>query len=505
VTGAAVLQWRTGPDGALDVLLRRVVEDHVDATVKYQYPADDAGGIVFPVPTGPMSGVVGVEAPVALELAVASVDRGRVLDPRDVPPSVLELTPDPLSVVVAFDEVPRIAIRATARPPVGSSTTQIDDLQALTVIGDDGREEGKLRLTVRNTSKQVLLVDLPDGAHLTHCFRDGLPLRPAADPDRPERTIVPLLRSEQAVQVDHVVDSGETLSAIALATLGSPSRWTDIAAANPEVDPGALRVGQHLVIPSTDANAERSFVLELAWERQARALGSIGRRAVALPTLDLPVLSADWHVYLPDEVEPIALSTALDRRDAPSLVGRVVEWLAPAAWAGDGYASALTTRRSKWEAKQEQEVLGVDPFPLVGRKLAFSGRLLGTEAPRLVVTYVAGATADGVRLALGAAAVLAAWALTARPRDWRAWGGAVAVAVVGGWLGISLLGTWRHLAWGVDLGLLAGLWGRGARSALLLEVGAVALLLVAACGGPSSSVGAALLLPVLALAHRRVR
>lgn len=510
VTGGAVLQWQTTPEG-LRVLLRRVVEDHVEAVVRYQYPAADRGAIVFPVPAGRMTGVVGIEAPVALELAVAAVEHGRVLDPRDVPPSVLELTADPLAVVVAFDEVPAVTVTSTPRPPVTASVSRVDDLQGLTVLGEDGIEVGKLRLTVRNTGRQVLAVDLPDGAHLTHCFRDGLPLRPASDPARAERALVPLLRSERSAATVHVVAAGETLSSIALARTGRADAWTALAAANPGIDTRHLAVGQRLVVPADGANEERSFVLELAWERRTPPLGSAGRRTLALPTLDLPVSSADWHVYLPERLETLAVSTALDPVDAPSLRSRLGALLAAdlggrPALAGDAaYSNSLVTRRSKWEAKQGQEAIGVDPFPLVGRRLALSGRLLGTAPPTVTVTWVGGAVADLLRLALlavtAAGAALAA-RFPGRAGPWLWLGAAVAVGLA---LGVPLLGVWRHVAWGLDLGLLVGLGLRRAPTGLWLECAAVCALVVAVCGGLSSSGAALVLLPVLVVAHGRIR
>jgi nucleoid-associated protein YgaU len=48
---------------------------------------------------------------------------------------------------------------------------------------------------------------------------------------------------------DYVVAEGDTLGAIASKTLGSSTRWEAIAAANPGIDPGNLRIGQRLVIP----------------------------------------------------------------------------------------------------------------------------------------------------------------------------------------------------------------------------------------------------------------
>ncbi|MEQ1507064.1 MAG: hypothetical protein ABMB14_32855 [Myxococcota bacterium] len=219
VAGPGVLQWHTDATGELVVLLRHIADASAEATVRYQYPVRDAAAEVpirVPVPSGDgaVSGAVGVDAPVALELAPGALAVGRWLAPRDVPQAVLGLTDDPLRTAIAFDAAPEGGVQVTRRSTVEVSTTRIDDLQGITVLVADGTEVGKLLLSVRNTTRQVLTVDLPDGARLTHCFRDGVPLRPAASADRPERVLVPLTRSEQTGGEGrtHVVEPGEMLS-----------------------------------------------------------------------------------------------------------------------------------------------------------------------------------------------------------------------------------------------------------------------------------------------------
>lgn len=49
--------------------------------------------------------------------------------------------------------------------------------------------------------------------------------------------------------VEYVVKKGETLSSIALATLGSTRRWEEIAALNGNLEPSRLRVGQTIRLP----------------------------------------------------------------------------------------------------------------------------------------------------------------------------------------------------------------------------------------------------------------
>ncbi|BAM04974.1 LysM peptidoglycan-binding domain-containing protein [Phycisphaera mikurensis] len=47
----------------------------------------------------------------------------------------------------------------------------------------------------------------------------------------------------------YTVAKGDTLMGIARRQYGSETKWRDIAAANPGIDPGRLNVGQTLVLP----------------------------------------------------------------------------------------------------------------------------------------------------------------------------------------------------------------------------------------------------------------
>jgi LysM repeat protein len=367
----------------------------------------------------------------------------------------------------SFEQAPQIALHVERQPELSVSTTRIDDLQGLTVLVDDGGEVGKLRLTVRNTTRQVLTVDLPEGARLTHCFRDGLPLRPATEEGRPERVLVPLTRSEQQGPASHVVQSGDTMSSIALRYRGNGSTWRAIADANPMVDPHSLDVGTVLTVPaSSDGASERSFVLELAWERRAPPVGSLGWRELAVPTLDLEVMSADWHVYLPDRLEVVWTRTPLVLEGRRDPLARLVDGLVSAAlpsseaYASDGswdsevgYQNILVNRKAVYAQKQKDTVeRRTDPFPLVGRKYALSGSLLGSRPLSLKVAFVDKGMAQILRWLVLACTALAVILAAFRPKVATV---AVLGAVLAGGLllGSGLLGTWARLAWGVDLGL----------------------------------------------------
>lgn len=54
---------------------------------------------------------------------------------------------------------------------------------------------------------------------------------------------------------EYTVKSGDTMSSIAAAWFGSSSKWQKIAAANPSVNPGKLRIGQTLRMPAREMAA----------------------------------------------------------------------------------------------------------------------------------------------------------------------------------------------------------------------------------------------------------
>ncbi len=67
----------------------------------------------------------------------------------------------------------------------------------------------------------------------------------------------------------YTVASGDTLGGIASRLLGSESKWTAIAKANPSVDPNRMKVGTKLRIPSKDSFASASSASPVSTPRTA--------------------------------------------------------------------------------------------------------------------------------------------------------------------------------------------------------------------------------------------
>lgn len=67
--------------------------------------------------------------------------------------------------------------------------------------------------------------------------------------DPAEMELVGVKPTPRATTVEYVVKEGDTLSGIALATLGSTRRWPEIQAINANLDPASLQAGRTILLP----------------------------------------------------------------------------------------------------------------------------------------------------------------------------------------------------------------------------------------------------------------
>ncbi|MFH1808004.1 MAG: LysM peptidoglycan-binding domain-containing protein [Pseudomonadota bacterium] len=480
VEGPAVLQWHGDPDkpGQLSVLLRYLVDRRTRIAVRFQYPVEDVTKPValrtpLPAEGVPLSGHLGVLAAAGLQVETASVQKATEQTLRDLPAELTELTQSPLLFGYAFGEPPELAITLSRLAEVALTTTVVDELQASSVLNEDGAEITKLKLRVRNNTRQYLRVTLPAGALLTHALIDGTPVRPAlgGQDGQAEVLLLPLRQSERLAQGksrQHQVQLGETLSDIANFYFGSPGSWERIVEANPDQlgGPHDIYEGQRLRVPLAAGNAveESSFVVELAYSLGHPPLGALGRCSLQLPALDVDTVSVLWHLYLPRALSPLRFDGNLSQYSAIRYdpFRRVQQFLQRAmwvknAWAGERYQSILLQRKSIWQIENRHKgssrgVLAA--FPLVGERYRFKRLLPGAAQPQLGVTYIANRGLPAVRwLALGLALALVLWVL-GRPRERGRWVvlglGALLLLV----LGHYVLGVHRRVLWGVDLALL---------------------------------------------------
>ena len=491
VTGDDVLQWQTeaGGDGRLVVLLRHLVDDAATVRVHFQFPADLEAPVTLrmPLPHGDVSidGALGVQGPAGLEVAADGVEQATELTLRDLPTALTGLTQKPLLMGYAFTAAPMVRLSLQRNEAVELTSTIADSLGASTVVIEDGTEITKLRLRLRNNTRQYLGVTLPADAVLTHALIDGLPVRPARADDG--RLLFPLPQSERiaAGGRTYEVMSGDTLSGIASTFYGDPTAWRTVLEANPS-DLGQvydLAPGQVLTIPPGSATVrESAFVVELACKRAGGPLGLIGGRELALPAVDVDVVESTWHLYLPTAIEPVNFDANLTQYSAIRYdpVRRAREFLRRARWSsnawaggsssGSSYSSILSRRKAIYTSENlarqaSQEVLS--SFPLVGQRIRFERLLPGREVPRVSFQYLDRDLLPPIRwLALLSALGLSL--LAAGSRRHRALAAAGFVGLFG--VGHLILGVHRRVLWGVDLGL-ALLWLRSGLPSLRGFVG----------------------------------
>jgi hypothetical protein len=359
----------------------------------------------------------------------------------------------------------------------------IDDLEVSTVLVEQGIEVTKMRLYVRNNTRQYLTMRLPEGASLTHALIDGTPFHPAVSKTPAgERLLIPLRQSEKLSDAKprvHVVRSGETLGEISLVYFNRTDRWNEIIAANPSLSgPQDLYVGQRLVIPSRAGDVvleESNFVLELAYKVQTAHLRPLAAHRATLPEMDVAVMNVTWHYYFPDAFELLSFATNLKQLSALRYdpLRRLLHFLDDVteirgAWAGDfggyknSYSNILLERKAIYHREQKREVTeALSAFPLVGERYRFSRVLLGEQQAFVEMVYAKKSLLPFVRW--GAFFVFALLALRAISSVLERGGAALMrepsrtfllAAVLFVLVGHYVLGVHRALVLGLDVALL---------------------------------------------------
>lgn len=476
VTGPAVLQWATEP-GALVVLLRYLADEAVGFKVSYQLPVTEGAPVVLRLPLPPegvpVEGALGVRGPAGVHAAVRSAVHAT--QSEDLPPQLAALTDDPLLLTFDFSAAPEISLDVGRAAAVELSDTVIDSLEAATQLVEDGTEITKLQLRVRNNTRQYLALTLPPGAVLTSAKVDGRPLRPAVEASDAQTLLFPLLLSERSSSsVRYEVQAGDTLDQIADRFYGDPSLWGALYEQNAQQLQGSaqLVVGSALLVPARpgQATAERSFALDLVIQRRDGAMGWVGRRPLALPTIDAPVNEANWHVYLPGHLYPVDLSSNLSawshiRYDHLRRVRTFFDdaFIFRQAWAGvDGYSSILSRRKAIYRAENLMRSGGQEATSattLVGERMRLRRLFLGEEPATATLTWVDRELLAPLRyLAMGLAFVLGRRVLSRERLR-------AALPEVAAGLGLLMaawffLGIHRRVVWGLDLALAVALLER---------------------------------------------
>ncbi len=483
VTGDAVLQWtaeRRGSERVVTTLLKYLVDDATSIEVATQHPRGSGGSadlkLVRASDATLREGFIALEGRAGFELAVTRSEDAAAMPTADLPTELLSATDKPLLAAFRFEKEPKVAVTVTRNEQVELTQAVIDDLEAVTIVGEDGVEVVKLKLFVRNNTRQYLGVTLPADSHVTHALIDGAPIQPAVTTSEAAEVLLVPLRQSQKIgsrgRRVHYVQAGDTLGGIALRYYNRADRAREIAVANGNVRADQLQVGQALVVPSGGGSVqESSFVVELAYETRRAALGTFGRRVLTLPSLDIAVMTVHWNAYLPNAYEPLRFATDLRQLDGLRYdpLTRLRYYIQTAlatrdAWAGGSgeYENILRSRKMIYDKEQKKQAKVVlTSFPLVGERYRFSRVLLGKERAMLDVSYVRRSVQPWLRGVVFVCVALALWVWLTRSREhgrlaWRDRDFAVLVLmlVLASVLGHYVLGIHRSVLLALDVSLL---------------------------------------------------
>ena len=189
-------------------------------------------------------GWLGVEVPGNLKLEELDRTEALAVDVRQLPWEMVQSAVSPILRAWRYHAADAtVRLRGTRLPDVEPASASIDRVVAETVVSDEGRRVTDMRITLRNRLRHSLRVTLPEGSEVRSTLLDGEPVKPSRASDG--SLLFPLKRSAE----------------------GS----------------GGLR----------------PFTLQLVVEAEGRPMGLLGRESLALPSVELPVSSLSWSVWLP--------------------------------------------------------------------------------------------------------------------------------------------------------------------------------------------------------------
>jgi hypothetical protein len=413
VNGDAILQWRTDLKDSkrLIVLLRHLVQDQVSMNITFQLPVKDENDIslVTPYPEKgtPFTSILGTLSAGGLDVQVKELKSADQTDIRNLPQELTNMTSNPLLFGFTCSDNALIKLSVSRHKDVSLTGTIIDDLQASTVITQDGQEITKMKMRIRNNNRQYLTLQLPPGSFLTHSLIDGMPIRPALSKENDKDVLLFPLQQSEAIKASsrqyHTVQPGETLGDIAELYYSDPLKTGIILKNNQDIisDDNDIQAWQTIFIPelSNVKIRESSFILELAYKTPSgRGIGLLGRRSVYLASLDIETVQSLWHLYFPGNLDIVSVSSNMKQLTEIryNLFIRARDFFKSAfvtkAWAGDAYYSnILGQRKAIYKAdfaKKSREETVTTSFPLVGKKYRFRRNLSGMEVPYITLLYI---------------------------------------------------------------------------------------------------------------------
>jgi hypothetical protein len=224
------------------------IRDNYEISLRLRRELDKAGGeIAVPLPrclaVEREHGWLGVEVTGKLQLTEKEAQHVVAIDVRQLPEEMLSSAVSPILKAYRYHEAnAAVRLAATRLPEKEPSSASVDRVRAFSVVSADGKVLTDMRITLRNRLRHNLTLTLPPGGEVRSALLDGEPAKPS--------------KNEQ----------GGILLPLELSGGGA------------ELEP---------------------FTVQVILATEIDAMSVAGWKELALPSVDLPVSSLAWSLFVP--------------------------------------------------------------------------------------------------------------------------------------------------------------------------------------------------------------
>ena len=166
----------------IDVELTQEIEGQFRVEVTYEQILTDTDlDVDIDVPTLSVSGA-------DIEQGRVAADQLTIVDIDELPRQLVLRTTNPILLAYKYsrrEPPPRLVLSVTRHGRIETQEAAIDRADYRTLVTSDGLSVTVARFWVRNSRKQFLRIDLPEGSEVWSAFVNGRPEKPAlaTDPD----------------------------------------------------------------------------------------------------------------------------------------------------------------------------------------------------------------------------------------------------------------------------------------------------------------------------------
>jgi len=251
LAGPSIRTHTVAPEGEaqrIDVAFTQEMEGQFRLDVEYERIMVDSDEAVE-VPTLAVRGAeveqgrLAVEALSAVEVQASTKTQLTDLDVNDLPQQMVLRTTNPILMAFKYvkaEQPSQLVLSVTRHQVVEVQEAAIDQADYTTLFTSDGLAVTTARFTVRNSRKQFLRVELPEGSTVWSAFVDGRPEKPALGEEKSNEVLIKIITST------------------------------------------------------------RGFPVQLVYATDGDKIRGLGRLRPTLPRPDILVTSSRWDVYVPD-------------------------------------------------------------------------------------------------------------------------------------------------------------------------------------------------------------